>query len=151
MNKLNKTFLPSKEYETPTWHSIDCKGQKLGRLATLIAILLRGKRKPHYHPSSQFKDHIILLNADLIIINPTTEHHLVNNPGRPGSSLKIKKASDSLPKFTIERSVRGMLSASETRHLMRQLYIYPDTNHPHTAQKVTELNLKDYGFEIEND
>jgi len=51
MNKLNKTFLPSKEYEIPVWHSIDCKGQKLGRLATLVAILLRGKRKPHYHPS----------------------------------------------------------------------------------------------------
>jgi large subunit ribosomal protein L13 len=51
MNSLNKTFLPTKNYKNRNWFIIDCKGQKLGRLATIIAALLKGKIKPHYHPS----------------------------------------------------------------------------------------------------
>ena len=51
MNSLNKTFLPTKNYKNRNWFIIDCSGQKLGRLATTIASLLKGKMKPHYHPS----------------------------------------------------------------------------------------------------
>ena len=126
MNSLNKTFLPTKNYKTRNWFIIDCKGQKLGRLSTIIVALLKGKVKPHYYPSIDIGDYIVLVNANSIIINEQSKHYIVSNPGRPGHSLKIKNASDSLPKFTIERAVKGMLSETETKRLMRRLRIYND-------------------------
>ena len=149
MNKLNKTFYPDQRYLTSGWYSIDCKGQQLGRLATLVTTLLRGKRKSYYHPSSRIKDKIILLNTDLIKINPSTQHYLVNNPGRPGSSLKIKKDVQEFRKFNIETAVKGMLSATEVKYLLGNLYIYSDGSHPHIAQEVVEVNLKSFGFKID--
>ena len=141
MNSLNKTFLPTKNYKNRNWFIIDCSGQKLGRLATTIASLLKGKMKPHYHPSVDIGDYVILINADSILINEESKHYLVSNPGRPGHSLKIKNVSDCLPKFTIEQTVKGMLSQTEKKRLMKRLNIYKDQNHPHQAQKPSKLDV----------
>jgi large subunit ribosomal protein L13 len=141
MNSSNKTFLPTKNYKNRNWFIIDCSGQKLGRLATIIASLLKGKMKPHYHPSVDIGDYVILINADSILINEESKHYIVSNPGRPGHSLKIKNVSDCLPKFTIEQAVKGMLSQTEKKRLMKRLNIYKDQNHPHQAQKPTEINI----------
>jgi large subunit ribosomal protein L13 len=147
MTALNKTFLPSEKYENRNWFIIDCQEQKLGRLATLIVSLLKGKIKPHYYPSIDIGDYIILINADSIRINQSTKHYIINNPGRPGSSLKIKNVSDVLPKFTIERAIKGMLSETETKRLMRRLNVYSDQNHPHQAQNPIKLDLTNLNFE----
>ena len=144
MNSLNKTFLPTKDYKNRNWYIIDCKGQSLGRLATTVTSLLKGKGKVQYHPSVDTGDYIILINADSIIINENSKHYLVYNPGRPGSSLKIRNASDCLPKLTLERAVKRMLSKTEAKRLMRRLKIYNDQNHLHHAQnpiKVDTTNL----------
>ena len=141
MNSLNKTFLPTKNYKNRNWYLIDCKGQSLGRLATIITSLLKGKIKPQYHPSVDNGDYIILINADSIIINENSKQYLVYNPGRPGSSLKIKNASDCLPKLTIERAIKRMLSKTETKRLMRRLKIYNDQTHLHSAQNPVEIDL----------
>ena len=141
MNSLNKTFLPSSKYETRNWFVIDCKDQKLGRLATIIVALLKGKIKPHYYPSTDIGDYVILVNGDSIIVNKNSTHAIVNHPGRPGHSLKIKKAIDSLPKFTIERAIKGMLSTTETKRLIRRLNIYSNENHPHGAQNPIKLDM----------
>ena len=110
----------------------------------MIAALLKGKIKPHYINSVDIGDSIILINADSIIINQNSKHYIVNNPGRPGRSLKIKEVSECLPKFTIERAVKGMLSETETKRLMRRLYIYNDQNHSHQAQNPIEINISDF-------
>jgi large subunit ribosomal protein L13 len=144
MNSLNKTFLPTKNYKNRNWFIIDCKGQKLGRLATIIAALLKGKVKPHYSPSIDIGDYIILINAESIIINEKTTHYIVNHPGRPGHSLKIKNASECLPKFTIQRAVKGMLAESETKRLMRRLKIFNDQNHAHKAQNPIEIDVSNF-------
>jgi large subunit ribosomal protein L13 len=141
MNSLNKTFLPTQNYKNRNWYLIDCKGQTLGRLATLITTILKGKVKPQYHPSVDTGDYIILVNADSIIINENSKHYLVYNPGRPGSSLKIKNVSDCLPKLTIERAVKRMLSQTEGKKLMRRLKIYNDQNHLHQAQNPIEIDV----------
>lgn len=146
MNSLNKTFLPTKNYKHRNWFVIDCKDQKLGRLATIIAALLKGKVKPSYYPSIDIGDYIILINANSVIINENNKHYIVSNPGRPGHALKIKNISDCLPKFTIERAVKGMLSKTETKRLMRRLNIYNDQNHPHQAQKPIKLDLSTFSF-----
>jgi large subunit ribosomal protein L13 len=141
MNSLNKTFLPTQNYKNRNWFLIDCKGQSLGRLATLITNLLKGKIKPQYHPSVDTGDYIILINAESIIINEDSKHYLVYNPGRPGHSLKIKNVSDCLPKLTIERAVKRMLSKTETKRLMRRLKIYNDQNHIHHAQNPIQIDV----------
>lgn len=141
MNSLNKTFLPTQNYKNRNWFIIDCKGQSLGRLATTITTLLKGKIKPQYHPSVDTGDYIILVNADSIVINEKMKHYLVYNPGRPGRSLKIKNVSDCLPKLTIERAVKRMLSQTETKRLMRRLKIYSDQNHLHQAQNPIQIDV----------
>jgi len=144
MNSLNKTFLPTKNYKNRNWFIIDCKGQKLGRLATIIVTLLKGKVKPNYHPSIDMGDYIVLINADLIILNENSKHYIVNKPGRPGHSLKIKNVLDCLPKLTIERAVKGMLSETETKRLMRRLNIYNSQDHPHQAQAPIKINVESF-------
>jgi large subunit ribosomal protein L13 len=113
-------------------------------LQQLLLALLKGKIKPHYHPSVDIGDYIILINADSIIINEDSKHYIVSNPGRPGHSLKIKNVSDCLPKFTIQRAVKGMLSETETKRLMRRLKIYNDQTHPHQAQNPIEIDLSNF-------
>ncbi len=149
MNSLNKTFLPTKNYKNRNWFIIDCKGQKLGRLATIISALLKGKVKPHYSPSIDIGDYIILINAESIIINQQNKHYIVNNPGRPGHSLKIKNVSECLPKFTIERAVKGMLAESETKRLMRRLKIFNNQNHYHKAQNPIKINISNFSANSE--
>jgi len=82
-----------------------------------------------------------LINADSILINEESKHYIVSNPGRPGHSLRIKNVSDCLPKFTIEQTVKGMLSQTEKKRLMKRLNIYKDQNHPHQAQKPATLDV----------
>jgi large subunit ribosomal protein L13 len=144
MNSLNKTFLPTQDYKNRNWFLIDCKDQKLGRLATILVSLLRGKVKPHYYPSIDTGDYIILLNADSIILNPEAKQYIVSNPGRPGHALRIKNVSDCLPKFVIERAVKGMLSETETKRLMRRLRIYSDQNHDHQAQNPITIDVSNF-------
>ena len=151
MNSLNKTFLPTKNYKNRNWFLIDCKGQTLGRLATIITALLKGKIKPHYHPSIDTGDYIVLINADSIILNENSKHYLVYNPGRPGHSLKIKNVSDCLPKLTIERAVKGMLATTVKKRLMTRLNIYNDQNHPHQAQNPIEIDVSNVYSSIQLD
>jgi large subunit ribosomal protein L13 len=152
MNSLNKTFLPTQNYKNRNWFLIDCKGQSLGRLATLITTLLKGKIKPQYHPAVDTGDYIILINAESIVINEDSKHYLVYNPGRPGHSLKIKNVSDCLPKLTIERAVKRMLSQTETKRLMRRLKIYNDRNHFHQAQHPIQIDVNNFykSIQVEN-
>ncbi len=144
MNSSNKTIIPTESYKNRNWFIIDCKGQKLGRLATIIANLLKGKAKPTYYPSVDIGDNIILINADFIIVNEKSKHYIVSNPGRPGHSLKIKNISDCLSKFTIQKAVKGMLSETETKRLMRRLSIYKDQNHPHRAQNPKQIDISNF-------
>jgi large subunit ribosomal protein L13 len=141
MNSLNKTFLPTQNYKNRNWYLIDCKGQSLGRLATIITSLLKGKNKSQYHPAVDTGDYIVLINADLIILNETSKHYLVYNPGRPGHSLKIRNVTDCLPKLTIERAVKRMLSKTEAKRLMKRLKIYNNENHIHQAQNPKEIDV----------
>lgn len=144
MNLSNKTFLPTKNYKNRNWFLIDCTGQRLGRLATIIVTLLKGKIKSNYHPSIDVGDYIVLINADSIILNEDSKHYIVNKPGRPGRSLKIKNVVDCLPKLTIERAVKGMLSETETKRLMKRLNIYNDQNHTHQAQSLIKVDISNF-------
>jgi large subunit ribosomal protein L13 len=150
MNSLNKTFLPTKDYKNCNWYVIDCSGQTLGRLATVITGLLKGKNKSQYHPSVDVGDYVILINAEAIVVNENAKHYIVNNPGRPGSSLKIRNVVDCLPRFTIERAVKRMLSNTEGKRLMRRLKIYNGDTHVHQAQNPIEIDVTNLYTSIKN-
>jgi len=150
MNSLNKTFLPTQDYKNRNWFIIDCQGQKLGRLATIIATLLKGKTKPHYYPSVDIGDYVILINADSIILNKDSKQYIVSNPGRPGHALKIKNVTDLLSQVTIERAIKGMLSTTETKRLRRRLKIYSNQDHPHQAQNPIKLDISTIKLDNEN-
>ena len=141
MNSLNKTFIPTINYKNRNWYLIDCKDQTLGRLATIIVNLLKGKIKVQYHPSVDIGDYIILINADSIILNENAKQYFVYKPGRPGHSLKIKNVSECLPILTIERAIKRMLSKTETKRLMKRVRIYNDQNHCHEAQNPIKLDI----------
>jgi len=141
MNLLNKTFIPTENYKKRNWFIIDCKNQKLGRLATSITALLKGKGKTSYHPSVDIGDHIILINADSILLNKKATHYFVHQPGRPGSSLKVRNTTNCITKVIIQKAIKGMLTQSETKRLMRRLNIYNGNEHPHNAQQPRELDL----------
>lgn len=144
MDSSNKTFLPTRNYKNQNWFIIDCKGQNLGRLATGITILLKGKIKTHYHPSIDTGDYVILINADKIIMNKESKNYFVYNPGRPGHSLKVRKTSYCLPELTVKKAIKGMLSKTETKRLIRRVMVYNNNEHPHQAQKPTKVNLSDF-------
>jgi large subunit ribosomal protein L13 len=144
INSLNKTFLSTQTYQNRNWFIIDCTNQKLGRLATVITSLLKGKVKPDYSPSIDRGDYVILINANLLIKNKESQHYLVYNPGRPGHSLKIKKATNCSSAFNIKQAVKGMLSKTETKRLMRRLKIYDDQNHNHSAQNPIKLDVTSF-------
>jgi len=144
MNLSNKTFLPVQNYKNRNWFVIDCKGETLGRLATVVVGLLKGKVKPYYHPSLDIGDYIILINADLIVLNEKSVHYFVNCPGKPGTALKTRTASNCFTKIIIKKAVKGMLSETEAKRLLSRLNIYKGTNHTHTAQKPIELNISTF-------
>nr|YP_010448093.1 ribosomal protein L13 [Nitzschia dubiiformis]UTQ75574.1 ribosomal protein L13 [Nitzschia dubiiformis] len=141
MNSLNKTFLPTRNYKNRNWYIIDCKGKSLGRLATIITSLLKGKIKSQYHPTTDIGDYVILINADSIIVNENSKQYLVYKPGRPGHSLKIKNVSDCLSQLTIKRAVKRMLPNTEAKRLMRRLKIYNTQTHLHQAQNPIEIDI----------
>ena len=148
MNSLNKTFLPNDKYNNRNWFIIDCKNQKLGRLATFIVTLLKGKKKPYYHPSIDVGDYIILINANSILLKPDHMESLtVNKPGRPGHSLK--KISNILPALILERAITKMLSKSEKRKFIKRLNIYNDEEHPHNAQNPVLFDISSNSFNFE--
>lgn len=151
MNSLNKTFLPTKSLKSQNWFIIDCQGQTLGRLASVISTVLKGKIKPHYHPAVDMGDYIILINADAIILNEKKNHFFVYRPGRPGHSLKIRSVSECLPKLTIEKAVKGMIAETEKKRLMRRLRIYGGDTHPHQAQNPIKLDLSNFYSNIQID
>ena len=100
---MNKTFIPSTNYNKRKWYVIDCKDKQLGRLASSIVPLLTGKTKSIYHPSLDVGDYVILINSEELKIDRDVERFHVYEPGRPGSSLK--RLVNILPKRIIENSV----------------------------------------------
>lgn len=149
MNSFNKTFLPTQNYKNRNWFILDCKGQKLGRLATIIAGILKGKMKPHYFPSFDIGDYVILINAESIIIHEEMKQYIVNHPGRPGYALRIQKISDLLPKLIIERAVKGMLGESEKKRFIKRLKIFNHRNHAHKAQNPIQLDVSKFDLNSE--
>jgi large subunit ribosomal protein L13 len=141
-----KTQVAKKDEIKRDWYVVDAEGKVLGRVATTIANILRGKHKPTFSPSVDTGDFVIVLNADKIALtgNKADGKVYYSHSGFPGG-LKSATAGQMLakkPEEVIRKAVKGMLPKNKlARHMLKKLKIYTDGAHPHEAQQPKTLSL----------
>lgn len=140
---MNKTTTLNSQAKNK-WYIIDAKDQTLGRISTLIAKTLIGKRTFYYNPSQINKTYVIVINAKNIQVSGNKKVHKLyyRHSGRPGK-LKIEtfqQLKARIPTRIVEKAVKGMLPKNKLgRKLFTHLKVYSDSFHPHMAQKPIQL------------
>lgn len=141
-----KTY-SAKPYEVERdWFVVDAQNQTLGRLATRVATLLRGKHKPIYTPHVDCGDYVIVVNADKINVTGQKLDQKVyyRHSGYPGGlrQVTLRRRLETHPERVIEAAVRGMLPKTRLgRKMFKKLKVYAGPEHPHEAQQPTPLEL----------
>ena len=136
---MNKTTTPSLDAIERNWFLVDAKGQTLGRLATEIANVLRGKNKPSFTPHLDTGDFVIVVNAEKVEVSgkKSSQKLYRRHSGRPGG-MKVEKfetLQERIPERIIEKAVKGMLPHNSLgRQQFRKLKVYKGAEHPHDAQ-----------------
>jgi large subunit ribosomal protein L13 len=130
------------------WVVVDAEGQTLGRLASKVALLLRGKRKPNYTPHVDCGDNVIILNAEKVVLsgNKMTEKTYVWHTGYPGGqrTTNPENMMAKFPERVVEKAVKGMLPKNRLgAQLFRNLHVYAGAEHSHEAQKPTVININE--------
>ncbi len=149
MNTLSyKTVSANKATVNKEWVLVDADGQTLGRLASKVAMLIRGKYKPNYTPHVDCGDNVVIINAEKINLTGKkwTDKSYIRHTGYPGGqrSLTATEVFDKNPSKLIEKAVKGMLPKNKLGSaLYRNLYVYADGEHQHQAQNPKALNLND--------
>lgn len=143
----NKTYLPPQATLERNWYVVDATDQRLGRLATEIAMVLRGKRKPTYTPHMDTGDFVIVINAEKVDVTgkKRTQKLYRRHSGRPGGMKEetFEKLINRIPERIIEHAVKGMLPKNSLgRQLFTKLKVYAGSDHPHAAQKPEVLEIK---------
>ena len=142
---MNKTTTPSIETIKREWFLVDATNKTLGRLATEIAVILRGKNKPSFTPHLDTGDFVIVVNAEKIEVTgkKSSQKLYRRHSGRPGG-MKIEKfetLQERIPERIIEQAVKGMLPHNSLgRQQFRKLKVYKGPDHPHAAQDPVLLN-----------
>ena len=140
------TYTPKKSEIERTWHLVDAEGLVLGRMATEVAKILRGKHKPTYAPHIDTGDHVIVINADKVVLTSgKAERKIVyRHTGFPGG-IKSDSYEDLLekkPAEIVRQSIRGMLPKNRLgRQQLSKLQVYAGPSHPHQAQKPVALEI----------
>ncbi len=141
-----RTYIPKKDEIEREWLVVDASNQVLGRLATEIARLLRGKHKPTFTPHMDTGDFVVVVNAERVVLTgrKLDEKKYYRHSGRPGS-LKTETAREALekhPERIIRAAVWGMLPKNRLgRRLLKKLKVYAGPDHPHTAQQPKTYTL----------
>jgi large subunit ribosomal protein L13 len=143
-----KTYAPRPRDIERRWYVIDASGVVLGRLASEVAAILRGKHKPIYAPHADTGDNVIVINARGIRLTGGKEAKKVayRHSGYPGgiTGTGYERLLAERPSFVVERAVRGMLPKTPLgRSMIRKLQVYADAEHPHAAQKPQPLAVGD--------
>jgi large subunit ribosomal protein L13 len=142
-----KTYVATPESRERNWLVVDATGKTLGRLATQIADVLRGKRKPEYTPHVDTGDFVIVVNAERISVtgNKRQEKRYYRHSGYPGGlrSRTLEEMLARRPEEVIRLAVKGMLPRNRLgRAQLRKLKVYAGPDHPHAAQKPEPLEVE---------
>jgi large subunit ribosomal protein L13 len=129
------------------WYLIDAADKTLGRLATRVAGLLRGKHKPEYTPNMDLGDYVIIVNAAKIHVtgNKVEDKMYYHHSGYPGGikSINFEKLLAKKPEFIIEKAVKGMLPKGPLgRKMFKKLKVYAGAEHQHSAQQPELLDIE---------
>ncbi len=141
-----RTYFPKQGDIEPRWFVIDAEGKVLGRISTEIARIISGKNKPTYTPFLDTGDHVIVINAEKVLLTGRKETDKIyrSHSLYPGG-LKEKEARfvrAEKPEQMIEEAVWGMLPKNKIgRKMLKKLKVYRGTSHPHQAQKPEVLDL----------
>ncbi len=147
MNTLSyKTISANKETVTKEWVLINAEDAVLGRLASKVALILRGKLKPSFTPHVDCGDNVVIINAEKIKLTgkKMTDKVYIRHSGYPGGQRKRtpQELLAKNPRAIIESAVKGMLPKNRLgSELYRNLYVYAGPEHPHEAQQPKEINL----------
>jgi large subunit ribosomal protein L13 len=141
-----KTFSPRPRDIERRWYVIDADGVVLGRLATEVAAILRGKHKPIFAPHADTGDHVIVINAKGVRLTGSKQASKMayRHSGYPGglTAVGYGRLMAERPAFVVEKAVKGMLPKNRLgRAIARKLAVYPGPEHPHAAQKPEALAL----------
>ena len=144
-----KTTFDGVESSERNWHLVDASGLPVGRLASEIAQILRGKHKPQFAPHLDVGDYVVVINASKIQATSKKPEQKMyhSHSGYPGGikSESFNSLRQRKPEKIIERAVWGMLPKNRLGSaVLKKLHIYPDANHPHQSQNPKELvfNIK---------
>ncbi len=144
---MNKTITPSIDSINRQWYLVDAENQTLGRLASEVASILRGKNKANFTPHLDTGDFVVVVNADKVQVSgkKSTQKLYRRHSGRPGS-MKVETFSalqERIPERIVEKAIKGMLPHNALgRQLFRKLKVYKGSEHPHAAQNPQLLSLK---------
>lgn len=141
-----KTYFATEKDVVSNWYIVDAKNKTLGRIASQIATVLRGKNKTIYTPHIDCGDHVIVINCQKLVLtgNKLEDKYYTYYTGYIGGrkEIKYKKLMDTKPEFVLYQAVKGMLPKNRLgRQMIKKLRIYKDDKHNHQAQKPVELKL----------
>ena len=147
MTTAMKTYQATSQDRERDWYVVDAEGKTLGRLATQIADVLRGKRKPTYTPHVDVGDFVVVVNAEKVVVtgNKREQKRYWRHTGYPGGirSRTLGELLERRPEEVLRRAVKGMLPRNRlARQQLTKLKIYAGPEHPHQAQKPETLELK---------
>ncbi len=141
-----KTYNATNETASHNWYTVDAAGKTLGRLASEIAMRLRGKHKPEYTPHVDTGDYIVVINASQVKVTgkKNTDKVYYSHSGYPGGlkTMTFEKLLAKSPEKVIEKAVKGMLPKNILgRAMYRKLKVYAGSEHPHMAQQPQVLDF----------
>ncbi len=134
-----RTYSPKASEITRKWYVIDAENLVLGRLSTEAARILRGKHKPTFAPHMDMGDHVIIINAEKVVLtaNKAEQKMVYRHSGYPGG-LKSRTFADAQarkPEDAVRRAIRGMIPKNRLgAQMLTKLKVYAGPNHPHSAQ-----------------
>ncbi len=139
-----KTYVTKQSEVEREWYVVDAAGQTLGRLASRVARVLRGKHKPIYSPSVDTGDYVIVVNAEKIHVTGRKLDQKIyyRHSGYPGGikQITLRNLLQKRPTRVIEHAVKGMLPKNRLgRRMLRKLKVYAGPEHPHAAQQPSPL------------
>ncbi|MBO5993934.1 MAG: 50S ribosomal protein L13 [Firmicutes bacterium] len=142
-----KTFVPSGKDIERKWYVVDASGQTLGRLASEVAAVLRGKNKPEFTPFMDLGDYVIVVNAEKIHLSgkKLSDKLYTTHTGQPGGLREIpyKQMIETKPELVIKSAVKGMLPKNSLgREMIKKLKVYRGPEHAHQAQQPIEMKIK---------
>ncbi len=143
---MNKTSVPKLDSLDRKWYLVDAENQTLGRLATEVASVLRGKNNPNYTPHLDTGDFVVVVNAEKVKVsgNKPQQKLYRRHSGRPGGMKEetFQALQERLPERIIEKAIKGMLPHNSLgRQLFRKLKVYRGATHPHAAQNPQALPI----------